>query len=218
MTTSMKDIFERFWAHTTNKIDNLTYNWNDLEDKPFGEVSENVVLCYNKSLYDGGFFPDKSGIGEYTNYAAPLPTSMITVGDTYIATFNGVDYVDTARAIEDTSSVNGGIEIFGNFDSGFNDYPITLTSYADHLYFYSKDGKGGEMKLTHVRNSIKQLDEKFIPDTIARQSDINTALAQAKESGEFTPEKGVDYFTEADKSDLVSQVISTLPTWTGGTY
>lgn len=50
---------------------------------------------------------------------------------------------------------------------------------------------------------------------------INTALDQAKASGEFdgyTPKKGVDYYTEADKSEMVNAVLAALPTWQGGSY
>lgn len=62
---------------------------------------------------------------------------------------------------------------------------------------------------------------------------INTALEQAKASGQFdgapgapgepgedgkTPEKGVDYWTAADKQEIVSGVLAALPTWTGGEY
>lgn len=34
----------------------------------------------------------------------------------------------------------------------------------------------------------------------------------------YTPIKGVDYFTEADKQEIVSDVLSALPTWEGGSY
>ena len=65
---------------------------------------------------------------------------------------------------------------------------------------------------------------------------INTALAQAKASGEFdgedgadgkdgtngkdgedgyTPIKGTDYFTESDKIEMVNAVISALPVYNG---
>ena len=53
---------------------------------------------------------------------------------------------------------------------------------------------------------------------------INTALAQAKASGEFdgapgyTPVKGTDYYTAADKAEMVNAVLAALPTWTGGSY
>lgn len=49
---------------------------------------------------------------------------------------------------------------------------------------------------------------------------VNEALEKAKESGEFdgrdgedgyTPKKGVDYYTEAEKAEMVSEVIAALP-------
>lgn len=33
-----------------------------------------------------------------------------------------------------------------------------------------------------------------------------------------TPVKGKDYFTTADKAELVEDVLAALPTWTGGSY
>ena len=48
-------------------------------------------------------------------------------------------------------------------------------------------------------------------------TEVNSALAAAKESGEFdgadgyTPVKGTDYFTEADKTELVNLVLAALP-------
>ena len=33
-----------------------------------------------------------------------------------------------------------------------------------------------------------------------------------------TPEKGVDYFTAADKAELVDEVLAALPVWNGGAY
>ena len=34
----------------------------------------------------------------------------------------------------------------------------------------------------------------------------------------YTPIKGTDYFTQSDKDELVNDVLSSLPTWTGGAY
>lgn len=65
------------------------------------------------------------------------------------------------------------------------------------------------------------LDDKL--DVSALTAAVNIALAQAKESGEFdgepgqpgyTPVKGTDYFTPADKGEIVNQVIAGLPTGT----
>lgn len=34
----------------------------------------------------------------------------------------------------------------------------------------------------------------------------------------YTPQKGTDYYTAADKAEMVSAVLAALPTWTGGSY
>lgn len=47
---------------------------------------------------------------------------------------------------------------------------------------------------------------------------LNDLLEQAKANGDFTPRKGVDYFTEEDKQELVSAVLDELPQWQGGSY
>lgn len=47
---------------------------------------------------------------------------------------------------------------------------------------------------------------------------VNMALAQAKASGEFdgkTPVKGTDYFTAADKAEMVNAVLAALPVYNG---
>lgn len=50
---------------------------------------------------------------------------------------------------------------------------------------------------------------------------VNTALSQAKESGEFdgkdgyTPIRGTDYWTDADKNVIISDVLSALPAYKG---
>lgn len=46
--------------------------------------------------------------------------------------------------------------------------------------------------------------------TIALIGDIESALEKAKANGDFTPVKGVDYFTEADKAEIVEAVLSRL--------
>lgn len=97
----------------------------------------------------------------------------------------------------------------------------------------------GYAKLEDVPTKLSQLDndKKFV-DEASIQSKINAALEIAKASGEFdgekgdpftyedftseqldslkgapgyTPEKGKDYFTETDKSELVTAVLAQLP-------
>lgn len=70
-------------------------------------------------------------------------------------------------------------------------------------------------------------DENALP-AAALPDAINTALAQAKESGEFDGPAGEqgpqgpagnDYvLTEADKQEIAELALTKLPTWTGGSY
>ena len=77
--------------------------------------------------------------------------------------------------------------------------------------------------LNHMEDGIEELDKNKL-DSTKLQEAINAALKQAKESGEFkgdpgeTPKKGTDYFTTADKNEMVNLVLNALPTWTGGSY
>lgn len=83
----------------------------------------------------------------------------------------------------------------------------------------SVNGKTGAVNLTAADVGAVSQDDL--------QEATNEALAQAKASGEFdgadgpagyTPQKGTDYYTAADKAEMVSAVLAALPTWTGGSY
>lgn len=95
-----------------------------------------------------------------------------------------------------------------------------------------------EAELSKQKEANEQQDEAIAKKLNASElpTAINTALAQAKERGEFdgapgapgapgepgndghTPEKGVDYWTVEDKAGIVSDVLAALPTWEGGAY
>lgn len=73
-----------------------------------------------------------------------------------------------------------------------------------------------------IRELSEQINDKL--DASKLPEAVDDALAQAKASGEFdgadgyTPVKGTDYYTEADKTEMVNTVLNALPTWTGGSY
>lgn len=88
---------------------------------------------------------------------------------------------------------------------------------------------------TKIESLVSELNEAI--GNKVGTSELNTAvedaLTAAKESGEFdgepgaqgepgedgyTPVKGTDYWTEADKTEIVNDVLAALPTWEGGTY
>lgn len=96
-----------------------------------------------------------------------------------------------------------------------------------------------EEKPSYTANEVGALSAETLAGA------VNDALAQAKESGEFdgkpgqpgkdgidgndgapgapgepgrTPQKGIDYYTEADKQEMVTAVLDAMPTWDGGAY
>ena len=93
------------------------------------------------------------------------------------------------------------------------------------------DGSVGSLE--ELRTTIKTSIVAAINELVSNQGSINeedlsaavnAALEEAKKNGEFdgpagyTPVKGVDYWTAADKSAMVSDVLAALPTWNGGSY
>lgn len=46
----------------------------------------------------------------------------------------------------------------------------------------------------------------------------NPETVNIKGADGYTPVREVDYFTAADKAQLVNEVIAQLPTWNGGSY
>ena len=102
---------------------------------------------------------------------------------------------------------------------GLND--IYMVPEVDNTL--SKPGASADAKVVGDALAMK-LDSASLYDT------INSALAQAKESGKFdgpkgdpgengddgkTPVKGIDYFTEVDKVEMINAVIAALPIYDG---
>lgn len=68
-----------------------------------------------------------------------------------------------------------------------------------------------------MANNITSIDTAAINEQITAlianqnteiQNAVNNAVQEAKESGDFKPVKGVDYWTEADKAEIVADVIT----------
>lgn len=119
------------------------------------------------------------------------------------------------------------IDFIGNDKDGGNVYRVYLTdgTYYDITAPKGAPGSGGsgggsnEVWLPAVSDGVLTWAKS--------DSDIPPAPANIKgdkgDKGErgsagHTPEKGVDYWTTADKSGIVDDVLAALPTWTGGNY
>lgn len=90
---------------------------------------------------------------------------------------------------------------------------------------------GGSTYLESVSfpGSVKRLDKKYVPDIIkvnlAQQDKYIVITVTDRNGGTQSaalwyskPQKGVDYWTDEDKQEVVNDVIAALPSWTGGDY
>lgn len=90
---------------------------------------------------------------------------------------------------------------------------------------------GGSTYLESVSfpGSVKRLDKKYVPDIIkvdlAQQDKYIVITVTDRDGGTQSaalwyskPQKGVDYWTDEDKQEVVNNVIAALPSWTGGDY
>ena len=133
------------------------------------------------------------------SYTAEQIDDKLGMIDSLVKTVNGVE-----------PDENGNVEVPV---SGGN---IDLTGYATEEFVESKlPTKVSQLEndkgyLTEHQDISGKLNASELPTA------INTALAQAKVSGEFdgadgyTPVKGVDYFTDADKTEMVEAVKTSL--------
>lgn len=157
-----------------DKDELFSKSWNDLEDRPFGEETQDTVYLPETTLND---FRD-SDIGYYYTrldsdiYSIP---PALKIGTKYTVIYDGIIYENLECSIPkwaDIGYIGNGVECSGDYPFG-----IHYQSGEDisRLVFEVKD----ESTTTHTFEIIehgtivKQLDEKFIPDSLKLQSNLS---------------------------------------------
>lgn len=118
-----------------------------------------------------------------------------------------------------------------NPESGADDWQFYLVSFTADIVGYSNDALPN---ISTVEDALDELVPKSHShdnkDTLDKLSDSNGKLqyngsdvglkgdkgADGKDGK--TPVKGTDYWTTADKEEIVADTLAALPTWTGGSY
>jgi hypothetical protein len=151
---------EKYIPDTIARKDDIS--WNNLNDKPFGEVTEEVLPERTFDFTSAGY---DSMVGYYYHYDRDKYANFV-VGAEYIVTWDGVEY----RTVADRT---GGL---GNKSN--TELPVIISQGSmGAMYYYTKEQ--GTHSVGVRGDYTKQLDEMYIPDTIARVSDlgdIETAL------------------------------------------
>ena len=178
--------------------DNLTYSWNDLEDKPFGEKVEQTVVFENQIVTSTHV--TMSGYAEATYTPKPFE---LEVGKEYVVKLDGVTYTCVAKKTDEDNNDYTYIYLgdidkkdYGHSSLAEPEYPFCIcvrpyssnTNVNNHMFVnfgdyiswgdpYYMGGATCELEISINENTLVQLDEKYIPDTIARTEQVAALLA-----------------------------------------
>jgi hypothetical protein len=165
-------------------------SWNELEDKPFGEnvtVNSHGVVYLDKTLE----FTAEGDV--YTSESVGLGVNFLE-GHDYCFIWDGTEYHLMAQG-DGTSTLSSGLVWAGNGsivdselpDTGEPFYVTRADNYASMnrlIVFKTADESAAhtvKASSVNITRELKQLDEKYIPDTIARTADVQAAVAPKTE-------------------------------------
>lgn len=148
-------------------------SWNDLTDKPFGEESVIIEWDGNTEGRDAFEFDTET---IYYKVSDVVPSREELVGHTIEWTVNGSIHSMEQSMIEFLEQ-HTGCFIF-NYCIVVQDTEITIndkayTAPSTGVYFLKMAENDYGCSLDYEVTDLRYLDEKFIPNTIARKSDIS---------------------------------------------
>ena len=213
---------------TIARVDQIKTDWNQTDETAIDYIKNRPFYMDFSNAIE---FADLLG-AEQKNIVAedgligvrafiPNATAM-EIGKEYTVVVDGAIYTGIA---EDCSDFGEGSTCFGDLDAmlnqdlnSFNYIILSQSSGSDCMFViqYKGETEPNVCKLYEGAPSIVQLDEKYIPDTVARTSDVITISTTAK-VGQTIVVKAVDENgkpTEWECVDIASGSGSGLPTVT----
>ena len=157
---------ERLW----NNIEDRKIDWNDLDNKPF-YVSKPIIT----ELEDYHF----EALSEENNChwaEGELVVPDLVPGDKYIVTWDGTEYMCVAFNVFGTPENHGigNCAVVGDTNDTGEPFFIMefYDAYPDEWGIYAAESGSHTVKIEHVTEVIHTLDERFIPDSIARNDTL----------------------------------------------
>lgn len=161
---------------TTNQVLTIDLEGNlGWEEKPFYNSSEISIIAEGTQYRGQPLSGPKQGY-EHPAMSRYVSATALIPGDTYLVTYNGVEYTGVAQEGPQYSSYHD-VYLFSN-NKPSSDNPISIyteqLSSDPGLLFLSTNlaQPSGSLKLEHLKGTVKTLDEQYIPNTIARIENI----------------------------------------------
>lgn len=172
-----------------------------------------------------------SDVGALPNTTV-IPTVPNALKNPYPLTINGVAYDGSEAKTINIQASGGGESV--SLDTTLTHYGMAADAGAVGNAL-EQEKQAREDAVSSLSDQItaqkEAIDEKVSTDQL--NTAVNSALQTAKESGDFkgdpgqpgtpgedghTPEKGVDYWTEQDKAEMVNDVLAALPNASGVSF
>lgn len=174
--------------------------WEDIQDKPFGEINEWNPVFENVELTNTSQRITGSHTETSLVMSCKFPVKII---------YNGDEYVFTELTEESA----------GLGDDSFAECPFFVTGTSENSDWYIYNQNVGDVISVYVTKTINQLDEAYIPDTIARTADIPTIptqLSAFENDSKFitnTVDNLTNYYLKSETytQDEVKALISAIP-------
>ncbi len=158
-------------ARKSDIPESFSGNWNDLKNRPFGELGNSKrVEVYNQSIYfQDPSYDDRSDAYKYDT------TDWLIEGEEYVVTWEGDERYATCY-VQEAGKYGAGTLCIGDIE--YDRYPFFIGNTG---YFRTNDttSKYRQVIVHQIVYEETQLDEKYIPDTIARKTDVQTMIDSA---------------------------------------
>lgn len=196
----------------------IEYLWSQLslEDYPNNETLIAVLNAIDTTKADKNEIPTLTS--ELTNDSNFIDSTTLNdyYNKTEVDAFHGTleDYVDNQVA----ALVNAApetLDTLGELAEAFQEHEevVDVLNEAIATKYSSSNPPPYPVTSVNGKTGAVSLSIPTVPTKVSAFTNDAGYITQAD-----VPVRGIDYWTEADKADMVNDVLAALPTWNGGSY
>ena len=187
------------------------------------DTAHRTVTDAEKAAWDAksefsGAYADLTG--KPTIPTVPAKLSAFENDKGYLTQHQDISHkLDAAKLPEAVNDALAQAKASGEFDGEDGVSPTVTVSKADKVTTV-KIADANSTKTATINDGADGVSatHSWSGTTLTITSASGTSSADLKGDKGDKPEKGVDYYTAADKTEMVNAVLAALPTWTGGSY
>lgn len=177
-----------------------------------GNNGENIIKSPIVEAYIGSSLPDS------TEVASDAPTDISTKVEQLMAAKHSHS---NKAVLDEFAETNGRPTYNGQALGGGGASTAEDVSYTNTQLPGAENVKTALDKLvpkSHSHDNKDTLDEISVSNGKLQYNGSDIGLKGDKGADGKTPVKGTDYWTAADKAEIVNDTLAALPKWTGGSY